>query len=84
MREPDLWESDLTAFMHPQWNVAVFSEPWFVNVAVPMRSAWEQRKNFEVSSGLLHQAPASDWTVAGHEWLERYHARRAAAPQDHG
>ncbi len=79
MREPEAWESDLHAFLDGDWLRAVFSEPWFCNVALPMRAAWVNRKNPAASLALAANVRATDWSRAAVEWLHRYHAKQEAA-----
>jgi hypothetical protein len=76
MREPEAWAEDLEAFLDPRWEEAVYGEPFFVNVARPMRRAWLQRKlNPELALETAAGIRATDWRRAAVEWLGRYFNR---------
>lgn len=80
IRDVEPWLSDLAAFLDPRWEEAVFSEPFFVNTARPMRRAWLQRKlNPGLALETAGQIGAPDWRRACTEWLGRYQQRRAQA-----
>jgi hypothetical protein len=68
----DRWYSNLLSFMaHPLSRVE-YEEPFFTHVAVPMYSAWHDRKN-KLGDGLefVNQIIAHDWREACKGWITR-------------
>lgn len=67
------FEEELAAFLSPDWERAVYSEAFFVNTALPVRRAWNARRDTgERPWTLLRAIHASDWRRACWQWLERF------------
>lgn len=66
------WFSDLELFMSDATRG--FSNPFFPEVAIPMRDAylaWRSKRPDQTPLQILSQCAATDWQKAGKEWLER-------------
>jgi thymidylate synthase len=72
---PEHFDDDLARFMDgPSLDEANYMNPFFVQVAVPMRSAWfcYKEKDFKTAFFHINRMPDNvDWRVAGWEWLNR-------------
>jgi len=79
VRDLEPWLDDLGAFLSDRWEQAVYSDPFFVNVARPMRRAWMMRRaNPDLAAEMAAGITAGDWRRACGEWLARADTRREA------
>ena len=78
--DPGLWHQDLEIFMSDRWGIAEYRDPFFQRVALPMRLAWEERKE-KKGDGLGHAATiqAEDWGLACYEWILRRERKKGVA-----
>lgn len=74
------WQQDLAMFME-EGPVVGLRDPFFRRVAIPMLLAHQAYKQYtgaeryDVAQGVLGQCRATDWRLAGEQWIE---ARRQA------
>lgn len=74
MNVPELeWHMDLENFFKDNWADNQYYDLWFHGVAVPMRMAWDAYKQKAYATALrtMEDVLASDWRIAGKQWLER-------------
>jgi hypothetical protein len=68
----EAWMEDLAYFMENPIQPRLFSDPFFNEVAVPMFSAWHERKSGQGDGmDFVHQIAAEDWQLACEQWIER-------------
>lgn len=69
---PETWMEDLAEFMTNPIQPRLFADPFFNDIAVPMFSAWHERKS-GTGDGMdfVHQIAAEDWQLACEQWIER-------------
>lgn len=73
------WGIDLERFMSDDLGDLLYKDPFFTEVAVPMRTAHMLFRQGDLGSAIAKlQDSKIDWLVAGFEWLQRRAARRAA------
>ena len=89
--EPEEWNQELMMFLSEPDAVG-FRDPFFRRVAIPMRKAHKAFKQtsspsrFDAALAELDNVAATDWKLAGVEWIERrraaFEARKARAMDD--
>jgi len=73
----ETWMSDLQQFMGFQRCVATYEDPFFSGTAVPMYTAWIDRKNGRGSGlDIAQDIAAPDWQLACVQWIKRADERR--------
>lgn len=76
------WHIDLERFMGDDEGDMLYKDPFFTEVAVPMRAAHKLFKQGDLGGAVERlRVSGIDWLVAGIEWLQRRAARRAAKEQ---
>lgn len=86
----ETWDRELAMFMEEPWALG-FTDPFFRRVAVPMAAAWSAWRSradslqwrLTKAQEHLNNCAATDWRLAGQEWLQRA-AERARRAQDDG
>jgi len=82
------WEKDLMMFLEEGENAIGYSDPFFRRVAVPMLRAYRAYKDnvgeqrYALALGELSQVKATDWQLAGQEWIERRFKKFVKAQDD--
>ena len=88
--EPEAWNQELMMFLSEPDAVG-FRDPFFRRVAIPMLKAHQAFKRtgpdrFDAALAELDNVAATDWKLAGVEWIERrraaFEARKARAMDD--
>lgn len=79
--DPDVWLHQCELFCEGNLGMTEGVDPFFTNVACPMQKAWEiykdhsyDKKNQAIAAAcayLFDHCHASDWCMAGIEWLRR-------------
>jgi hypothetical protein len=75
--EPVLFDDELFMFFQDDWEGFSYTEPFFKDVAVPMRQAWNiykldpNRKRWKEVSNIIRNILAEDWYIAAWQWMER-------------
>jgi thymidylate synthase len=82
MQSASQWETEIWEFMDKLDN-AMYSEPFFEHVAVPMASAHRAYRagELEVAHTICGGIAADDWRLACKQWLERRMEKRNAQTQ---
>lgn len=80
---PNIWDRELSLFVDGQL-VTSYTDPFFLNVAVPMQNAWKEFKwsrngaaRCARARAALAEVAATDWRLAADEWLARREERAA-------
>lgn len=75
------WLAECEALADDPYELSDYDVPFFANVVQPMMIAHEAYKagDFEAARHALGNCAASDWRVAGAEWIERRRAAKAGA-----
>lgn len=71
---PEYWDADLHQFMQKHWEESEYINPFFHEIARPMRLAHQAYKNGNLENArvYLRRMPDNvDWQVAGLEWIGR-------------
>lgn len=69
MHVPDVWDRDLDYFMSGV-NGYEYINPFFYEVAHPMRDAWIRHKECGDGLAVVQHIKATDWRMAATRWLE--------------
>lgn len=71
--DPGAWDSDLKRFMMGDDLASRYTEPFFVETAVPMLITWRLHKLQQYGEALsaADQIAAPDWRWACEEWIQR-------------
>lgn len=79
--EPSLFDNELDIFFRNGWEKFSYEEPFFSDVAVPMRKAWDvwkkdrNKKDYTYVMGLLEHITAADWKTICKFWMRRRYNR---------
>ena len=67
------FDNDLENFMRNEWREFTYSEPFFTDVAVPMRTVWDHYKNDNRLEALrnVEMIKSLDWKFACSQWIKR-------------
>lgn len=69
----EVWDMDLLQFMAGEENSEHYKEPFFKNVALPMKRAHElyMEGKYDDAINEIGKCRATDWSLSGAEWLQR-------------
>jgi len=78
--EDRYWRHDLDRFLADPTGDALYSDPFFNQVAAPMAASWFDRKAKKGAGGkrAAEAIRASDWRIACQEWIARRDAAKEA------
>jgi len=71
--EPADFDDELEKFMSDDWSMYSYHEPFFRDVIIPMRLAWEHYKADSRINALnqVAQIQSADWRYVAYQWIDR-------------
>lgn len=81
VHEPVDFDDELMCFFADDWEKFSYNEPFFRDVATPMRKAWDAFRGGarqDAVLGYLYSVESADWRIACQRWMSKRYANRSS------